>query len=203
VSDQTADLKADARRRLRAVLAGVPDRAPKSVAVAARLLAWDRFRQAAVVMAFLPLPGEVDITEAASAVLLRGDRLCLPRVDWSTGIMSACQVKSLSDGLVVGRAGLREPSPGASSVRLDEIALVLVPGLGFDATGGRIGRGAGFYDRFLAPGADPSGRAGAACGVGFEAQVAERIPMGPMDIRLGAVVTEARLILPGDGPGAG
>lgn len=186
--------KARLRQDLRAALGAVTDRADRSARVVSRLLAWERFRSAGVVMLFVPVGGEVDVLAAGEAVLQRGGRVCLPRVDWAAGKMSAREVSSLTDGLVVGRAGLREPGPETSELSAAELGLILVPGLGFDDRGGRIGRGAGFYDRYLAPVSDGSGRARLACGVGFEAQVAEEIPMGPMDIRLGAVVTEARLI---------
>lgn len=190
-----ADRKAGARATFREALAGVADRSEKSARIVARLLQWPVFRGARTVMAYLPIGGEADITAAAEAVLARGSRLFLPRVDWQTGSMTAREVRSVESGLVTGRAGLREPPGDAPAAAVGELDLILVPGLGFDARGGRLGRGGGFYDRFLAGAAGATGRAGAACGIGFDAQVAEEIPMGPMDIRLGAVATESRLIL--------
>ncbi len=187
--------KAETRKQLKGVLASVTDPARRSEAIVARLLGWMPFQEAGTVMAFLPIGGEADVMAAAEAVLGRGSRLLLPRVDWTGGTMAAVEVGSLTEGLVVGRAGLREPGPDMPTVPVGEVDLILVPGLGFDARGGRIGRGAGFYDRFLAPAADASGRVARACGIGFDAQVAEEIPMGPMDIRLGAVATDSRLIL--------
>lgn len=187
--------KAALRKELRHGLATVADRVALSARIVARLLAWDRFVAARSVMTFVALPDEVDLSEAGAAVLARGSRLFLPRVDWKTGRMDACRVTDMSRGMVRGRAGLLEPPEGSPTVPATGLDLILVPGLGFDARGGRIGRGAGFYDRFLAPLADASGRVAKACGIGFDAQVAEEIPMGPMDIRLGAVATDSRLIL--------
>jgi 5-formyltetrahydrofolate cyclo-ligase len=195
VTDPLVDRKNLARKQLRAALAGVADRSLRSSQIVSRLLDWPVFQRAGTVLAFLPLPGEADISAAARAVLDRGARLLLPRVDWQSGTMTAAEVGSLDRGLVAGRGGLREPPPEAPSIPVASLDLILVPGLGFDPRGGRLGRGGGFYDRFLAPAADGSGRAGAACGVGFDAQVVEEIPVGPMDIRLGAVATESRLIL--------
>ena len=70
--------------------------------------------------------------------------------------------------------------------------LVLVPGLAFDARGGRLGRGAGFYDRFLA--ALPP-RA-VACGAGFQFQVVGLVPTEAHDVRLGALLTETQFVTP-------
>jgi 5-formyltetrahydrofolate cyclo-ligase len=68
---------------------------------------------------------------------------------------------------------------------------VLVPGLGFDVNGGRLGRGGGFYDRLLA--------AGTACrvGVAFECQVVEALPLEPHDRRMEFIITEQRVLAPG------
>src|SRR5690606_18813616 len=93
--------------------------------------------------------------------------------------------------LPAGRFGVRAPSPQARAVPLAEIDLILVPGLAFDTEGNRLGRGAGFYDRFLAT---REGAAPPACGVCFEAQLVDRIPTEPWDVPMNAVVTERRLV---------
>jgi len=58
--------------------------------------------------------------------------------------------------------------------------------LGFDREGHRLGRGGGYYDRFLAALPETTPR----IGVGFEIQMRDSIPTEPHDIRLDAVVTE-------------
>lgn len=64
--------------------------------------------------------------------------------------------------------------------------VIVVPGVAFDAAGGRLGRGGGWYDRLLA---DPA-RRGLAIGVAFEPQLVESVPVEEHDARLDAVVTE-------------
>jgi 5-formyltetrahydrofolate cyclo-ligase len=64
----------------------------------------------------------------------------------------------------------------------------LVPGLAWDRDGRRLGRGAGYYDRLLA---SPGWRA-FRCGVFFAGQEVARVPVEAWDVRLDAVVTEAR-----------
>jgi 5-formyltetrahydrofolate cyclo-ligase len=90
------------------------------------------------------------------------------------------------DSLVSGRYGVREPEAGSTVVPIHEIGAVLVPGLGFDVDGYRLGRGGGFYDRFLA-------RLGAGVrriGVVFESRVVDRVPRDPWDERVHEIVTE-------------
>ena len=73
------------------------------------------------------------------------------------------------------------------------IDTVLVPGVAFDARGGRLGHGKGFYDRMLAR---LGGRARCRIGVAFGFQIVEAVPCGPHDIRMEAVVVEARVYRP-------
>jgi 5-formyltetrahydrofolate cyclo-ligase len=81
--------------------------------------------------------------------------------------------------------GMREPHADAETVRPD---LVLVPLLGFDAAGHRLGFGAGHYDRTLAW-LRATGQV-RAIGVAFAGQQVERLPIGPHDQPLDAILTE-------------
>ena len=99
--------------------------------------------------------------------------------------MTAVEIRSMADARRKTAVGVLEPDT-ADPVDPAEIDLVLVPGLGFGPAGQRIGRGAGFYDRFLA---NPRLTA-ATCGLAFELQVIDGIPMGTHDVALHMLVTE-------------
>jgi 5-formyltetrahydrofolate cyclo-ligase len=73
------------------------------------------------------------------------------------------------------------------------IDLVVTPGLAFDRRGRRLGYGGGHYDRFLRRLPPSTIRVG----IGFAAQVVDRVPAGPTDEPLDALVTEEGLIRPG------
>lgn len=182
------------RRRLREV--SLEDGKRWSGLVCARVASEPFFTRAEVVMVYLPIPGEVDITGLALRAFQEGKTVCVPRVDWRAGHMMAMEIRSLDDQFVEERRGVKQPS-GGRPVCSDEIDLVLTPGLAFDAMGRRLGRGGGFYDRFLA---DPLLRRGGlttTCGVGFEFQVIDQVPTLGHDMRMDAVVTERRLIRAG------
>jgi len=89
-------------------------------------------------------------------------------------------VSALSE-LVPGRFGILEPTPGRSPERLD---LIVVPGLAFTAEGNRLGRGGGFYDRFLSTIPETTFK----IGVCFEFQRVSKIPHEPHDVKMDAVV---------------
>lgn len=181
-------LRATLRQRLAAVAAG--DAAAWSGAISARIIGAPWFRDARTVLAYLAIGGEADIEPVVREALTTGRRVCLPRIDWRARAMVPAAITSLDAGLVASRHGIREPGPGAPAVAVEELDLVFVPGLGFDDHGGRIGRGAGFYDRFLAR---PGLRA-LTVGPAFEVQLVDRVPLAAHDVRLRAVATERRLI---------
>jgi 5-formyltetrahydrofolate cyclo-ligase len=84
--------------------------------------------------------------------------------------------------LIPGQLGIREPAPGRSPKQLD---LIVVPGLAFSAQGNRLGRGAGFYDRFLATVPPTTFKVG----VCFEFQRVSSIAHEPHDVAMDAVVS--------------
>jgi len=99
--------------------------------------------------------------------------------------MIALEIRSLTDDLQVSSFGIREPVSGIP-IPVDLINLLIVPGLGFDEYGNRLGRGRGFYDRFLA---HPD-FAGVTCGLGLEEQVCPNLPAGPLDRRIRMLLTD-------------
>ena len=94
------------------------------------------------------------------------------------------------DRLVDGRFGTKQPVAGAVRVRPH---VVLVPLLAFDLAGGRLGYGGGYYDRSIAALRD-DGMPVMAIGVGYDGQRVDKVPVGPYDMPLDAVLTPAGLI---------
>lgn len=102
--------------------------------------------------------------------------------------MMPVEIKSLDSDVRPGPMGIREPIQGPP-LPIAEIDLVLVPGLGFDEQGNRLGRGRGFYDRFLSH-ADFQG---VTCAFALERQVVEHVPHDAHDVRVQMLVTEERV----------
>ncbi|MFS0723862.1 5-formyltetrahydrofolate cyclo-ligase [Paenibacillus sp. 1P07SE] len=103
--------------------------------------------------------------------------------------------------LITGAYGIREPDPGLAEPCGPQFVpdLVLVPGLAFDAKGGRLGYGGGYYDRFReqmpARQSDSSAdslRAAAPLWIGlaYELQMIDEVPMQPHDAVIDGVITE-------------
>ena len=139
-------------------------------------------------MVFLSLPHEIDTSPLVLRAWQDRKRVLAPKVSWNQRRMLPLEFRSLTDDLMVSVMGLREPVTGIP-FPISLIDLVTVPGLGFDEYGNRLGRGRGFYDRFLA---HPE-FAGAACGLGFAPQMTPSIPVGPLDRRIDLLVTEEQV----------
>ncbi len=91
--------------------------------------------------------------------------------------------------LTRSRQGLLEPDAELTELAdASEAELILVPGLGFDARGARLGLGGGYYDRFLAE------VEGTQLGLAFEWQLLSEVPMSGHDQRVDGIVTELRVI---------
>ena len=139
-------------------------------------------------MVFLSLPTEVDTSHLVLRAWQDRKRVLAPKVSWNQRRMLPVEIRSLTDDLAVSGMGVREPVAGIP-YPVSMIDLVVVPGLGFDEYGNRLGRGRGFYDRFLA---HPEFK-GTACALAFEEQVTSSIPVGPLDRRVDLLVTEAKV----------
>jgi len=184
-------VKSDLRDRMRRVLAdlGPESRHDASAAACLRLDALDAFRHASVVMLYMPLPTELDLTAAAIRCYRQGKTVCVPRVDWSRRDMVPVEISSFDDEVMeIDDHGLRMPRGGTPLVpRL--IDLVIVPGLAFDTAGNRLGRGGGFYDRFLRR----LRRSATTVGLAFDAQIVDAVPADDRDFGMDIIVTDRRV----------
>jgi 5-formyltetrahydrofolate cyclo-ligase len=185
MTDQT--IKSAIRKMLREGLAAIsPEfRHQKSQSACSFLIHSPEFAAARVVMLYLSTPHEVDTAPLALRCWQEGKVVVVPKVSWDQRHMLPVEITSLTTGMTTTGPGVREPIAG-KPIPLDMINLVVVPGLGFTPHGHRIGRGMGFYDRFLA---QPN-FSGLSCGLAFDEQIIQDIPVLDHDIPLGMLVTD-------------
>jgi len=176
-------LRQELRRRLAAL--SESELQHRSAAACRLLCEQEEYRRAEVVMLFLSGRNEVDTRQLALQAWADLKRVLAPRVSWDQRRMLPIEIHSLASGVEVGFMGLREPVEGLP-VPVADIDLVVVPGLAFDATGNRLGRGRGFYDRFLTH----RDFRGVKCALALEDQFVESIPVGPSDVRVNMLVTD-------------
>lgn len=137
-------------------------------------------------MTYVALSDEVDTRELILKALALRKNVYAPRIFKKRKEIGIFQIRHPRKDLRKGTYGIQEP--GALSfhqgnpARLD---LVIVPGLGFDRRGGRLGRGGGYFDRFLLK----TNRA-RKIGLAFREQMVRKIPIGSHDIRVDRVITD-------------
>ena len=135
----------------------------------------------ATIMAYWPLPDEVDIRPLINRLAAAGVTVLLPRVTGDT-TMELRRYTSAAD-LCEGAFHIMEPT-GELFTAYDDIDVALVPGLAFDAAGHRLGRGRGYYDRFLSVHPHIT-----AIGVCFPFQRVATVPSEPHDVAVSEVVS--------------
>jgi 5-formyltetrahydrofolate cyclo-ligase len=128
------------------------------------------------IASYQPLPGEPDLSEF-NELASRRFLVLYPRVIGD-------DLEFASGDLRSGAFAISEPTGEATK----EIDLVLVPALAADVRGNRLGKGKGFYDRFLA------GFAGKAYAVVFEQELLPEVPTDSHDQRVNGVITPKRVV---------
>ncbi len=180
------------RTQMKTFIAGLSpgDLHLRSIAACQQLIATREFKSAQMIMIFMSMPGEVETSTLAVKAWQECKNIAVPRIDWTDNRMEPVEIRSLDVGMKTTGPGVREPVDG-TLVSLALIDMVVTPGLAFDRQGLRVGRGRGFYDRFLAR----QDFQGIRCALCFHEQLlAEPIPCEPHDIAMDLIVTDREVI---------
>ena len=132
------------------------------------------------------MPKELDVWPLLDQAIRAGKRVYLPRFVKERNCYEASEILDLTRDLKPGNLGIREPNERCMLLRSGRVDLILVPGLAFDLEGHRLGRGKGYYDRLLAK------LEGTTCGVAFDEQMMQQIPVEAHDVRLNFIITPTR-----------
>lgn len=184
----------EAKRALRERVLHARDALPPTIrseagqAIVASLIARADYSSARTLLLTLPFGSEWDTRPLLELSLGMKKRVVLPRVNAASRMLELCAVEKVERDAAPGFRGIYEPGAHCELVPLEAIDWVLVPGVAFDAAGGRIGYGGGYYDRML-PLLRPDARRIAAA---FEVQIVDLVPAAAHDLAVDAVVTEKR-----------
>lgn len=162
----------------------------KDAVIKERLFSLPEFGQARVIFYFASFSSEVNTLMQIEEALRAGKRVVLPLVDKKISGLRLYEIKDLSE-LSPGVMGIPEPNvPQERQREINDIDLVIMPGVAFDPKGNRLGYGAGYYDKLL------SGltRQTPLIAIAYEEQIVDCIPHEPHDIRVHTIVTDLRVI---------
>jgi len=177
------------RREYLRIRAGIPGfaRIKADEAINASIRRLPEFRDASVISGYVTDGTEPDVLPVLRDALKQGIRTCLPKWNGTEYILSFVDEHDLAR-LAPGKWGIMEPvssHPAEEYIRTGGV-LYLVPGVAFDESLNRLGRGGGIYDRIL----KGRGRA-AALGVFYECQQSLVLPTEEHDVSLDVIVTES------------
>ena len=162
------------------------ERRRRSEAIHRKVFRLTAFRRARTVCCYMALPYEVQTRQMINVMLSQGKRVAIPVVQPRTKRLRLSEVRDPATELIPGAFGVAKPRRGAlRPVRVDEVDLVLVPGLAFDRHGHRLGHGQGYFDRFLSrvPKTTPT------VGLAFRFQLFDCLPTAPHDHAVQTVLT--------------
>ncbi|MFQ5579365.1 MAG: 5-formyltetrahydrofolate cyclo-ligase [Nitrospiria bacterium] len=184
--------KREMREKLLQLREGLPvfARQEKSREIARRLVDSSEFEAADTIHFYLSNGTEVQTDAIILETLRLKKRVIVPVVHPEDRLLSFSEIAGLNPNqMQAGPFGIRQPrSPFIKEATSREIDLWIVPGLGFDIQGNRIGYGGGYYDRVL-------GRVKRKIiGLAFECQVVASIPVGEQDSPVHKIITEQRII---------
>jgi 5-formyltetrahydrofolate cyclo-ligase len=189
-------VKAELRKRMRGLRGALPAGAcaERSERIATRLLALEPLARARTVALFWPMEGrrEVDLRSLDERLRSRGVRIAYPAVDDDeSGSMS---FRFVADPRLMPEhpaLGVRQPGLDEPTALPGELDAIVVPALGVDSRGHRIGYGGGYYDRTLPRFAPPA----ATVAVAFDFQLLVEVPSTAGDVPVQHVVTDARTFI--------
>ncbi len=184
--------KAELRRRLQALRKNLTTEeiVGKSQEIARRVSQLAAFQEARTLLIYCALPDEVQTGSIMNSARQSGKRVCVPLLIDSGTDMQVVDWPVDDSQWAKGPFGVSQPrAETAKRVEVDQLDLILAPGLAFDSKGGRLGYGKGYFDRLFADTRSDCLRFGLA----FDFQVIDEVPMDSEDKSLHGVITDKKL----------
>lgn len=144
------------------------------------LEASESFQKATCIALYYPLIGEVETTSLLEKWYQK-KCLLLPLVEGDN--LKFYRYKG-KEALTTGAYGILEPNQTEEVIPIEQIDLIVIPGIAFDKQLNRMGRGKGYYDRLLAQSKAQK------IGICFDFQLKNRIPTEAFDIQMDQIITE-------------
>jgi len=148
------------------------------------------FVEASCLGTYSPIRNEVNTQEIFHSAKSLGKRVGFPVTLTSIRKLLFFEVQDLKE-LSLGAFGINEPPfLEKSLISLDDIDLLVLPGIAFDERGYRVGYGGGYYDRLIGE----SNFNAVKVAIAFDIQIVENLPKEPHDKKVDCIITESRMI---------
>lgn len=155
-----------------------------------KLINSDLYKRSNTIFAFVSFKSEVDTHKIIKHAISNGKTICVPKINSKQEGIKIYKIEDF-DQLKEGYFGILEPIKSCEEVDSNALDLILMPGVAFDRHGGRVGYGAGFYDRFLSN----MNKQVPKVALAYDFQVMDTVPMDQYDVRIDGVITEREMII--------
>ena len=180
IKSEKETLRKSIKRRLHSL--DHQQREDASTSISKRLI--ETVSEDSSVLCYSPLQSEPNIQTAIKHWLSSNFRVSLPKVEENN---IECYTINGTENLIRSPMGILEPDPSKHvKTNAIEIDFIIVPGIGFSRDGTRLGRGGGYYDRYLATSSEQTLK----IGVAFSLQIIDVIPAQPHDIPVDHLITD-------------
>ncbi|MDR5586229.1 MULTISPECIES: 5-formyltetrahydrofolate cyclo-ligase [Clostridium] len=148
------------------------------------------YSQCRNIFVYISYDSEIDTKTIIRKALEDGKNIYVPRTNYNTKLMEAVKISSL-ENLIKDKHGILQPTESGLAVELEEIDLIIMPGVAFDNNGGRMGYGGGFYDRYMSKCSKNIQKISLA----YDFQILDNVPMDSHDTRVNSIITENKEIV--------
>lgn len=155
-----------------------------------RLINSELYKGASTIFTFASFKSEVDTHKIIEYAINDKKTICVPKIESKEKGIEIFKIEGFNQ-LKKGYFGILEPIESCPPVDSNDLDLILMPGVAFDRSGGRLGYGAAFYDRFLSN----MNKKVRKIAIAYHFQVLQDIPMYEHDVRIDGIITEEETIL--------
>ena len=187
--------KGEFRKQVKNLLNSSKELFPQaSEKISNQLLTSDLYKSSSTILSYMALDDEVNLSIFMEQALKDGKKVYIPRIIPDSSQMDFYEKTPLSD---INIYGIQEPEKNAQKFEIkkyDDEILILTPGRAFSKNGGRLGRGKGYYDTYLARLKEKNAGNLKVIGIAFDLQVFNELPLEKHDEKMDYLVTEKGII---------
>ncbi len=185
--------KKSIRKQILRLRDSISDKAEKDEKIREALIKTSEFKNAEKILFYASFRGEVDTFELMRYCLSCHKKVALPKVEEESMSLKIYEIKDISE-LSPGYMGIPEPDVSEDRfMHLNDMDLIIVPGVAFDEDCNRLGYGKGFYDKLLSGVRNREAEI-KFIGVAYDEQVVKFIPSDKHDIKIRKIITDKRII---------
>lgn len=151
------------------------------------------YKESENIFIYISYDSEINTKDIIMRAIKEGKKIYVPRTEFSTKLMNAVRIENF-DNLVESRYGILEPKKDEPFIDPNDLDLIVVPGVAFDKNGGRVGYGAGYYDRYFKRINNENKSKIIKLVLAYDFQLIDKVPTDEEDVLIDAVMTEKQFI---------